>query len=388
MNGRVKWFSQDKGYGFLVGDDGLERFFGVRDVLGASLPCPGDEVSYEPREGAKGPAAGSVKITSSAKNQAEKAFTSGKVECPHCHSLVYPRLVTYRGSADKSLCPLCGRTIRDFVGKWRWIPLVALAAAALIGLAVAAIISDHQRRPEVNVQVATNSPPDYVPRAPRQAVESAVTWARQEQVAQLQSWLRRRSSPPVCRANAVDQSSLPDAIRYHLVDDAEKKRQLLSGLEPLLRLVGCSDAQGLVLYKGQNMAALNLSGNQIAITPDASYFSASYTPDERIFHTLGILRLFLAREIFKQLIPVGEPGNGLTVGDMRLRRELEVNYLAAIASLSVDNDPQILERAALDVSLYGNPKNAEDYTSGRTQSEPSLQQIQDVFGAAKQDFKR
>jgi hypothetical protein len=186
----------------------------------------------------------------------------------------------------------------------------------------------------------------------------------------------------------VDQTTLPDAVRYHLLDDSEKRRQILAGLEPVLLLVGCSDAQGLVLYKGQSIAAFSLPGNQIAITPDASYFSPSYTPDEHIFHPLGILRLFLAREIFKQLIPVGEPSNGLTVGDMRLRQELKINYLAAIASLSIDNDPQILERAALDVSLYDNPKNVEDYTSGRTQSEPSLQQIQNVFGAAKQDFKR
>lgn len=388
MNGRVKWFSQDKGYGFLVGDDGLERFFGVRDVLGADLPAAGDDVSYDPREGVKGPAAGSVTITSRAKDRAEKIFTGGKVECPHCHNIVYPRLVTYRGRADKSLCPLCGRTIRDFVGKWRWIPLVAIAGAALIALAVAAIISHRQRRPDVNVQVTTNAPPSYVPRASQQAVEAAVTWARREQTSQLQNWLRRQPSPPVCRASPVDQSSLPDAVRYHLVDDAEKRRQLLAGLEPIFRLVGCSNAQGLVLYKGQSTAAFSLPGNRIAITPDASYFSPSYMPDERIFHTLGSLRLFLAREIFKQLIPVEDLGGGLTVGDMRLRQELKVDYLAAVASLTVDNDPQILEQAALDVSLYGNPKTVEDYTSGRTQSEPTLQQIQDVFGAARQDLRR
>jgi cold shock protein len=388
MNGRVKWFSQDKGYGFLVGDDGLERFFGVRDVHGADLPGPGDEISYEPREGTKGPAASSVKITSSAKDQAEKVFTSGKVECPHCHSLVYPRLVTYRGSADKSLCPLCGRTIRDFVGKWRWIPLVAIATAVLIALAVAAIISYRQRRPDVNVQVTSNAPPDYVPRAPEQAVDAAVTWARGEKAAQLQSWLRRHSPPRVCKANAVDQTSLPDTIRYHLLDDSEKRRQIIAGLEPVLRLVGCSHAQGLALYKGQSTAAFSLPSNQIAITPDASYFSSSYTPDEHIFHPLGILRIFLAREIFKQLIPVEEPGAGLSVGDMRLRHDLKADYLASVASLTLDNDPEILERAALDIDLYGNPKTVDDYTTGRVHSYPSLQQIKDVFGAARQDFRR
>lgn len=387
MNGRVKWFSQDKGYGFLVGDDGLERFFGARDVVGADLPGLGDEVSYEPREGTKGPAAGSVRITSSAKARAERVLPEGKVECPHCHTAVYPRLVTYRGRADRSLCPLCGRTIRDFVGKWRWLPVVAVVTIALVGLAVAAVVSRRERRPEASVQVAGDAPPDLAPQAPEQAVGAAVTWARREHAAELQSWLRRQQPPAVCRADAAEQASLPDAVRYHLVDDPEKRRELLAGLEPVLRLAGCPGAQGLVLYKGQSTAAFSLPGGRIAITPDALYFS-SYPPDEHIFHTLGILRLFLAREVFKQIVPVEEPGGGLTAGDTRMRQELKVNYLAAAASLTVDKSPEILERAALAIDLYGNAKNAEDYTSGRVRSYPSLRQIKDVFGAARQDFRR
>ena len=87
------------------------------------------------------------------------------------------------------------------------------------------------------------------------------------------------------------------------------------------------------------------------------------------------------------MIPVEQPGEGLTLGDMRLRHELKVNYMAAIASLTIDNDSEILNRAALDISLNGNSKTVEDYTTGRTRSEPTLQQIQDVFGAARQDFR-
>ena len=63
MEGQVKWFSEQKGFGFIVGDDGEERFFGVRDITGVDLPHNGDVVMFEPADGAKGPKATHVTIT-------------------------------------------------------------------------------------------------------------------------------------------------------------------------------------------------------------------------------------------------------------------------------------------------------------------------------------
>ena len=268
------------------------------------------------------------------------------------------------------------------------LPLAIGIVVVLIAAAVIALLFIRQRSRQTNVQVGVDAPSDYVPRAPEQAVEAAVAWARREQAARLAGWLRRQPPPPICRAGAPDQSALPDSVRYHTVEDERARGQLLAGLAPVLRLVGCPDALGLVLYEGQTVSAFNLPGNQIAVTPDASYFSRHGAPDERTFRTLGILRVFLAREVFRQMIPVEQPSDGLSRSDMRLRHELKVNYLAAIASLSIDNDPAILDRAVLDVSLSGNPRTAEAYLSGRTQSEPTLQQIKGVFGAARQDFAR
>ena len=51
--GTVKWFSDDKGYGFITPDDGSKE----------SL-AEGAKVSYESEEGPKGPAAASVQQTS------------------------------------------------------------------------------------------------------------------------------------------------------------------------------------------------------------------------------------------------------------------------------------------------------------------------------------
>ncbi len=48
MNGTIKWFSRDKGYGYLVDPAGRERFFGRKHVQGDELPTEGSEVTFEP----------------------------------------------------------------------------------------------------------------------------------------------------------------------------------------------------------------------------------------------------------------------------------------------------------------------------------------------------
>ncbi len=84
------------------------------------------------------------------------------------------------------------------------------------------------------------------------------------------------------------------------------------------------------------------------------------------------------------MVLVEKPNAGLNEMDMLLRRELRLHYLGGIASLTIDQDPVILDRVALDLDLYAKPAGA---TSGR-QDVPSLDQIQDVFGAAKQECRK
>jgi hypothetical protein len=84
------------------------------------------------------------------------------------------------------------------------------------------------------------------------------------------------------------------------------------------------------------------------------------------------------------MVPVEKPNTGLSETDMLLRRELKLIYLAGIASLTIDQDPVILNRAALDLDLYAKPAGA---VSGR-QDVPALDQIKDVFGAAEQAYRK
>ncbi|MBI4556908.1 MAG: cold-shock protein [Candidatus Hydrogenedentes bacterium] len=62
--GSVKWFSAEKGYGFIVPDDGGKDLFVHHsniDMPGFKTLEDGQKVQYEPGQGKKGPEATKVK---------------------------------------------------------------------------------------------------------------------------------------------------------------------------------------------------------------------------------------------------------------------------------------------------------------------------------------
>jgi len=61
-NGTVKWFSQEKGYGFLQREDGQDVFVHYSAISGSGFKVlyEGEEVEFDVIEEAKGPKAGNV----------------------------------------------------------------------------------------------------------------------------------------------------------------------------------------------------------------------------------------------------------------------------------------------------------------------------------------
>ena len=62
MQGKVKWFNAEKGYGFIEGQDGKDVFvhFSAIEQEGFKTLDEGQEVEFEVVEGARGPQAANV----------------------------------------------------------------------------------------------------------------------------------------------------------------------------------------------------------------------------------------------------------------------------------------------------------------------------------------
>ena len=63
MNGTVKWFNAEKGFGFITAEDGKEVFAHFSEIQksGFKKLTEGEEITFEITKGVKGPQASNIK---------------------------------------------------------------------------------------------------------------------------------------------------------------------------------------------------------------------------------------------------------------------------------------------------------------------------------------
>ena len=141
MRGTIKFYSREKGYGFIYTDEhDKDIYFRIEQWKNHSAPNTDDIVEFETKPGRKGPQAINIKCVKSAqeRKQAERQAHIDKhrprddrITCHGCGKKIVPRMVTYKGEPDKSLCPYCGTTIRKFGIPW-WVYAVVIVIALII----------------------------------------------------------------------------------------------------------------------------------------------------------------------------------------------------------------------------------------------------------------
>jgi len=110
QQGRIKWFSSEKGYGFIVGDDNIERYYNVRDIQGADLPQQGDTVAFLHRQGKKGARAAEIHLM----QRQQQDNHDDRATCAACHKKMVPRIVFENHAPAYSVCPFCMTVYKDF----------------------------------------------------------------------------------------------------------------------------------------------------------------------------------------------------------------------------------------------------------------------------------
>ncbi|WP_077531355.1 cold-shock protein [Vreelandella utahensis] len=135
--GKVKYYREDKGFGFIVDGNGSDHFVHISDAEGETSLRQGDQVVFDGYHTDRGMRAYSVRVKErgaapdrplgrSNERSGTKARDNTRVECRNCGKWMIPRIITGPAKFAKqaphrwtpvplySMCPLCGTTHETF----------------------------------------------------------------------------------------------------------------------------------------------------------------------------------------------------------------------------------------------------------------------------------
>ncbi|WP_129779430.1 cold shock domain-containing protein [Peristeroidobacter soli] len=134
MRGKVKWFSREKGYGFITDEQARDHYFSVQDVRGADLPASGDQVQFQSQDTSQGLRASAIQLVARSEDGRR---SDDRVKCGNCGRKMVPRIISYQGQVERSVCPFCAETYCDFLPPstsiWGWVVVVVFILVAFIG---------------------------------------------------------------------------------------------------------------------------------------------------------------------------------------------------------------------------------------------------------------
>ncbi len=131
--GYIKWFSNEKGYGYITDRNNIDLYFGVKDIIGAELPEYGDQVEYNEYLGREDVPAGKDIIIIERKNPTFK-----KIRCESCQADVKPKPWHFGGTDYTNLktvylCPNCGDKLYESGGGFNKLAKILLS---IIGIGI------------------------------------------------------------------------------------------------------------------------------------------------------------------------------------------------------------------------------------------------------------
>jgi cold shock CspA family protein len=122
FSGHIKYFNEEKRYGYILGDDGREYYFNMKSVQpGSYAPLAHSKVSFIKSKTQKGNlAAISVNITNELVESKPKEKPRDKLEnndsrvtCLSCSRKIVPRSQHSNGGIIRTYCPYCLATYQD-----------------------------------------------------------------------------------------------------------------------------------------------------------------------------------------------------------------------------------------------------------------------------------